>query len=229
MPVRGAGVIAANVEEQKLKLNGALVSEVFHNLSQPLTALHCELELALRRDRTVEELRGSVQSALEDAERLRQRLLLVRALSDAADPGDLSQPTELCELFRQLHEDMLPLFESAGQKFELELGCGAVLVRANQTRLMRALFAFVEYLFRHSAEGAVLAIRVQVVAGAQADIRISAATCLPVAPSVDGSVSIPYSCEIEMARRSFHAVGGEFALVSASDDESVWRARLPLA
>ncbi len=93
---------AGDVEEQDLKLNGTLVSEVFHNLSQPLTALHCELELALRRDRTVEELRSSIQAALEDAARLRQRLLLVRALSDAADPGDLSQPTELCELFRHM-------------------------------------------------------------------------------------------------------------------------------
>ncbi len=219
---------AAGVAERELKLNGTLVREVFHNLSQPLTALHCELELALRRDRTVEELRASVQTALEDAERLRQRLLLVRALSDASDPGDLSQPTELCELFRQLHEDMLPLFRSAGQKFELELECGVVRVRANQARLTRALFAFLEYLFRHSAEGAVLTIRVQVVAG-QAEISISAATCLPVAPSVDGTAATPYSCEIEMARRSFRAVDGEFALVSAGVDESVWRARLTLA
>jgi len=221
-------IAAGDVEEHDLKLNGALVSEVFHNLSQPLTALHCELELALLRDHTVEELRGSVQSALEDAERLRQRLLLVRALSDASDPGDLSQPTDLCELFRQLHEDMLPLFRSAGQKFELELECGVVLVRANQARLTRALFAFLEYLFRHSAEGAVLTIRVQVLAG-QAEIRISASTCLPVAPSADGTVAMPYSCEIEMARRSLHAVDGEFTLVSAGDDESVWRATLPLA
>jgi signal transduction histidine kinase len=220
---------AGDVEEQELKLNGALVSEVFHNLSQPLTALHCELELALRRDRTVEELRGSIQSALEDAERLRQRLLLVRALSDAADPGDLSQPIELCELFRQLHEDMLPLFASAGQKFELELECGVVRVRGNCARLTRALFAFVEYLFRYSRTGAVLTIGIPVPAGPQADIHITATTCLPVAPSAEGTAATPYSCEIEMARRSFHAAGGEFTLLSASADQGVWRATLPLA
>jgi hypothetical protein len=40
---------------------------------------------------------------------------------------------------------------------------------------------------------------------------------------------MPYSCEIEMARRSLHAVDGEFTLVSAGDDESVWRAMLLLA
>ncbi len=73
-------------------------------------------------------------------------------------------------------------------------------------------------MFRHSAEGSVLAIRVHIIAGQQAEIRITAATCLPVAPSLDESLSIPYSCEIEMARRSFHAVGGEFALLSAGAD-----------
>lgn len=222
-------MIAVNVEEQELKLTGALISEVFHSLSQPLTALHCELELALRRDQTVEEWRGSVQTALEDAERLRQRLLLVRALNDASDPGDLSRPTELTGLLRQLQEDMLPLFASAGQKFELELECGTVQVRGNEARLTRALFAFLEYLFRHSAEGSVLAVRLQVLAGRQVGILISAATCLPVAPSADETASTPYSCEMEMARRTFRAVDGEFTLVSATADQSVWRATLPLA
>jgi signal transduction histidine kinase len=222
-------VIAADVEEQELKLNGALISEVFHSLSQPLTALHCELELALCRDQTAEEWRGSVETALEDAERLRQRLLLLRALNEASDAGDLSQPTEITSLFRQLHQDMLPLFASAGQQFELELECGTVQVRANPARLATALFAFVEYLFRHSAEGAVLTIRVQAVAGQPAEISIRAATCLPVAPQVDGNLSIPYSCEIEMARRTFLAVGGEFTLVSARAEQSVWLATLPLA
>jgi signal transduction histidine kinase len=222
-------VIAADAEAQELKLGGALISEVFHSLSQPLTALHCELELALCRDQTVEEWRGSVQTALEDAERLRQRLLLLRALNDASDPGDLSRPTELTSLFRQLHEDMLPLFASAGQTFELELECGAVQVRGNDVRLTRALFAFLEYLFRHSAEGAVLIVVVRVVAGRQVEILISAATCLPVAPSADGTVATPYSCEIEMARRTFHAVDGEFTLLSATANQSRWQATLALA
>ena len=63
-------------------------ANVFHDLSQPLTALHCSLELALARDQTIEEFRASVEAALHNAERLRQRLLLLRELSDADDPGD---------------------------------------------------------------------------------------------------------------------------------------------
>ena len=34
-------------------LQSAILSEVFHDLSQPLTALECNLELSLRCDQTV--------------------------------------------------------------------------------------------------------------------------------------------------------------------------------
>ena len=60
-------------------------SSVFHDLSQPLTALHCSLELALLQDQTIEEFRASVEGALRAADRLRQQLLLLRELHDADD------------------------------------------------------------------------------------------------------------------------------------------------
>jgi signal transduction histidine kinase len=209
--------------EQDLDLGRSFLSEIFHSLSQPLTALHCSLELALRRDHTLEELRASVQSALEDAERLRQRLLLLRALNDASDPGDLSQPVDLTEMLGELQEEMLPLFESAGKRLELEAGAGPMMVRGNRVRLLRALFYFLEYLFRYSAEGAVFSIRASLGEGRQAKVRIEAASCLPLAPSGGGAA---YSCEMEMGRRSFRAAGGEFALLSVSAENSVWEASL---
>jgi len=206
----------------------AFISEVFHSLSQPLTALHCSLDLALRRDRTLKQLRASVQTALDNAERLRQRLLLVRALNDAADPGDLSQAIDLSALLRELAEDMLPLFQSAGQKLELHVCCEPRLVRGDSTRLTRALFCFLEYLFRYSPQGALLAIHLNHNERQQAEIRIETAACLPVAPADEASAS-PYSCEIEFARRSFRAAGGEFELLSCDAGQSVWQATLPLA
>lgn len=212
--------------EQDLDLGRSFLSEIFHSLSQPLTALHCSLDLALRRDRTLEELRASVQSALEDAERLRQRLLLLRALNDAGDPGDLSQPVELTEMLRELQEEMLPLFVSAGKRLELEAEAGPMMVRGNRVRLMRALFYFLEYLFRYAPEGAGFSIRAGRGQGRHARIHIAAASWLPLAPAGKGAA---YSCEMEMARRSFRAAGGEFALRSAAAGSSVWEARLPLA
>ena len=213
--------------ERQIDYQRAFVSEVFHNLSQPLTALHCSLDLALDRDRTVPDLRASIQNALEDAERLRQRLLLVRALSDAADPGDLSQPTDLAELLRELQQDMLPLFESGGIKLVMKISRDRIMVRGNKRRLMQALFCFLEYLLRYAKTGAALTVQLRP-AAKQATITITASAYLPIAPATNETVAVPYSCEIEMANRSFRAAAGEFTLVSVVSDQTVWRGTLLL-
>lgn len=205
----------------------AFISEVFHNLSQPLTALHCTLDLALQRDQTLCELRASVQTALDNAERLRQRLLLVRALNDAAAPAKSAQAVELCALLRELGEDMAPLFESAGRKLELDIGGEPLPVRADKMRLMQGLFVFVEYLFRYLPEGERISIRLDQGDGQQAEIRIDAASWLPLSPAQDAS-NPPFSCEIELLHRTLAAAGGEFELMSGGPQQSLWRAALPL-
>ena len=218
-------VPAANIDEQR-----AFLSEVFHDLSQPLTALHCALDLALHRDRTSEQLRASIQEALQNASRLRQRLMLLRTLSEASDPGDLSTPADITTLLRELCADMLPLFESAGRRLECEIAEGEpILVRGNKGKLSRALFTLLEYLFLYSPEGAVFCIRLHRNQDGQAEIEIAGTSALPLTPSSNGTEApTPYSCEIEMARRSFRAAGGELLAIPTRPECSQWRATLPL-
>ena len=118
------------------------VSDVFHELSQPLTALQCSLELSLLRDHTSQEFRASVEAALQNADRLRLNLLLLRELSDADDPGDISVPVEMRRLLLDLQEDFLPVFESAGGQFDL--ACDPVQVQGNAGKLTRAFFYLIE-------------------------------------------------------------------------------------
>ena len=106
-----------NRRAESMSSHGSFVSDVLHKLSQPLTALHCSLELSLVRDQTSEEFRASVEAALQNAERLRQNLLLLRELSDADDPGDISAPVQLQELLQEARQDFLPVCESAGGFF----------------------------------------------------------------------------------------------------------------
>jgi len=216
----------SEADERAIERQRSFVSEVFHNLSQPLTALHCSLELSLFRDQTADELRAGIATALENAACLRQRLLLLRELNQAGDPGDLSLPTDLNELLRDLREELLPLFESAGQQFELHLEAGELQVCGNRTKLMRALFYFLEYLFRYSAPGARLELRARAAEERQAEISIATCSCLPVGPSAENE-SYQRSCEIEIARCSFEAAGGEFGLLASGSGPSVWRATLP--
>ncbi len=60
------------------------VADASHELRTPLASLKTELELALRRDRTAEELRGALFSASEETERLSRLAddMLVLARSD---------------------------------------------------------------------------------------------------------------------------------------------------
>jgi signal transduction histidine kinase len=204
---------------------GAFISEVFHNLSQPLTALHCGLELALQRDGSLEELRASVQTALDNTERLRQRLLLIRALNDPADIGDSSSLVDLAALLAELHEDLSPLFEAAGRKLEVRIACGPLLVRADKRRLGRALFVFVEYLYRYLPNRGVVALQLDG-SGDRAALRITAASWLPVGPEPDSAAP---ACELELLRRTVVATAGEFTALCSAPGHGEWLATFPVA
>lgn len=208
--------------------NQSFISEVFHDLSQPLTALHCSLELALDYDNTLEQLRASVQTALENAQRLRERLLLVRALADAADPGDLSQPTDLVELLNDLLDGLRPVFGASGVEITMQTEAQAIVVHGNKARLQQALCCFLQYLLRYDYESGKIIIYASAVKE-QAQIKITAAGSLPVGvPLAPHDDPEPYSCEAEMARRTFRAAGGEFALACYRPEASVWYATLDL-
>ena len=200
-------------------------ANVFHDLSQPLTALHCSLELALVRDQTIEEFRASVEAALHAAERLRQRLLLLRELSDAEDPGDTSTPLVLDQLLQQLREDMLPLFESAGRSFELT--CEAAKVAAHEAKLMRGFFYLLEFLLRCASPSHSIIMRGERKDRQQVEICIAGCGArVDAAPSDDCSEP-DWNGELEIARRTFCAVGGDLIWSASPDLPGVWIVRLP--
>jgi His Kinase A (phospho-acceptor) domain len=200
-------------------------SNVFHDLSQPLTALQCSLELALVRDQTIEEFRASVEAALQNAERLRQRLLLLRELSDAEDPGDTSTPLALDQILQQLREDMLPLFESAGRCFELT--CAAVEVAANEAKLVRGFFYLLEFLLRCPSPSHGLSMRGERKDQQQVEICIAGCGARVDAAPSDDCCEPDWNGELEIARRTFCAVGGDLIWSASPGLPGVWIVRLP--
>jgi hypothetical protein len=67
-----------------------LISEVFHGITQPLTALECGLELSLRYDKNSSQFRARVRAALESSQLLHQKVVELRRLLDAGSPDDNS-------------------------------------------------------------------------------------------------------------------------------------------
>jgi len=216
----------AESSAQEVAGHRAFVSDVFHSLSQPLTALQCSLELSLARDQTSQEFRASVEAALLNAERLRQRLLLLRELSEADDPGDVSAPVELHQLLQNLQEDFLPVFESADGRFDVTYG--PVQVRGNAAKLTRAFFYLLEYLLR-SGPRASLSVHVAQTNERQVEIRMTFSGRESAAVSGDDPSDPVSAGEVEIARRTFRSVGGDLASVDSAAGQSIWIASLPLA
>jgi hypothetical protein len=210
---------------QEIADQRTFVSDVFHNLSQPLTALHCSLELSLARDETAEEYRASVEAALQNADRLRQSLLLMRELSDAEDPGDISAPVALHKLLLELREDLLPVFESAGVDFDVT--CDPVQVSGNEAKLTRAFFYLLEYLQRSFPQSS-LDVCVQQKNRQQAEVRMTLFHTVAAADSGEDLCDLASAGEVGIARRTFRAVGGDLGVESATQ-QSVWIASLLLA
>lgn len=211
---------------QEIADHSNFVSDIFHKLSQPLTALHCSLELSLACDETAEEYRASMEAALRNAERLRQSLLLMRELSDADDPGDISTPVALHQLLLDLQEDMLPVFESAG--VGLEVTCDPVQVRGNEAKLTRALFYLLAYLQRRCPHGS-LNVSVRQKNRQRVEIRMTLFDTVSISDSGADLCDPASAGELEIAHRTFRAVGGDLVLVESAAEQRVWIATLPLA
>jgi hypothetical protein len=199
-------------------------ANVLHDLSQPLTALHCALELALLQDQTIEEFRASVEAALRAADRLRQQLLLLRELHDADDPSDTSTPLALDQLLQQLREEMLPLFESAARSFDLT--CDSVRVPANDAKLERGFFYLFEFLLRDSPDQALI-VRGERTSPQQIEIRIAGCGASANSGPSDDCSQPDWSGELEIARRTFRAIGGDLVWMSPGGLSSTWIVQLP--
>src|SRR3974390_372449 len=131
----------------------AFVSEVLHALSQPLTALECGLELSLRQDKTVAELRNRMETLLEAAQLLRRRVLELRALQDAADAGNTSAPVAVNVLLENLQDDLSPVTELS--KIGLVVKCRPARAYGNAERLRNGFFHLLEFLLRRCPGGSV--------------------------------------------------------------------------
>src|SRR5438309_2270649 len=96
----------AGTERQKL------VSELFHALSQPITALRCSLELALY-DPHPSVSEEKLQTALGHAEKIAELAAGIRQLIEADDPGDARKPLPLESCLREAMSHLHLVAEAA--------------------------------------------------------------------------------------------------------------------
>jgi two-component system OmpR family sensor kinase len=126
------------------------VADASHELRTPLALLKTELELALRRARTPEELEATVRSAAESTERLShiaEDLLLLARAEQGSLPLDAA-PTDVTDLLETVAERFQPRAETEDRRVAVDAD-GALVVNADRLRLEQALSNMVDNAFRH--------------------------------------------------------------------------------
>jgi signal transduction histidine kinase len=141
--------------EDGLERERRFVTDASHELRTPLAMLRTELELALRRARTPEELERSIRSAAEETDRLSRiaddLLLLARA-----EQGRLpirAEPTDLADVVETVRARFDARAELEGRTIETEVDDSPV-ARVDRLRLEQALGNLVDNALRHG-DGAI--------------------------------------------------------------------------
>lgn len=136
--------------EDGLERERRFVSDASHELRTPLAMLKTELELALRRARTPEELERSVRSAADETDRMSRiaddLLLLARA-----EQGTLplqAEPTDLVDVLETVRSRFGARAELADRTLTVDATHSPV-ARVDRLRLEQALGNVVDNAFRH--------------------------------------------------------------------------------
>jgi two-component system OmpR family sensor kinase len=138
--------------ESALARERRFVSDASHELRTPLAALRTELELALRRERTREELERALRSAAEETDRLSQLAedLLVLARSDDGRLPIRPEQLDAAELLGDVKERYARRTAESGRSLEIEAENGLKL-SADRLRTEQALGNLVENALRHGS------------------------------------------------------------------------------
>ena len=136
--------------ESGLERERRFVSDASHELRTPLALLETELELALRRPRSGEELEQALRSAAEEVDRLRQLAegLLVLARSDEGGLPLERAPVSVREVLATVARRFESRAMASGRSVEVQPGGDATIV-GDRLRLEQALGNLVDNALRH--------------------------------------------------------------------------------
>jgi signal transduction histidine kinase len=197
-----------------------LVSDLLHQLSQPLTTLCCALELALLQTPTLEQYGEIVSQALGQAEKASSLATAIRELFDAGQPGGSGDLLELRRAVEEAIADLLPVAESAGVQVRFVPG-PACPVWFDAPRLRQGLFHLIGFAIGWGGAGAAVRIELaQREAGAMLTLTVSGGGD---ENDLSGDSDLEFSRRLGLgiARAIFEAGGGGFHVARSAECPSV--------
>lgn len=158
--------LARDIDEMVERLNLVIegqkrfIAYAAHELRSPLAVLYGELQLALRRSRSAEEYRATIEESLEAVRRLNrlvEDLLFLARLSTTESKSEEPLPLPLGEIV----ENAVFWIEAAARKrdISLDVEVDPALVPSSAMAIERSLRNLLDNAVRHSPRGGRVALR----------------------------------------------------------------------
>lgn len=200
--------------EAGIQRERSFVADASHELRTPLANLRAELELALRRSRSNEELTAALRSASEEAERLARLAEDLLVLARAAD-GSLPLRREQTDIGTLVH-DTVESFGGRASALGVELHADAhpsAQAEVDADRIRQAIGNLIDNALRHSPRGGRVEVTVE---GNGATVRIAVADRGPgLSPAFLERLGHPFAREDPTRGRSAGGTGLGLAIVRA--------------
>ncbi len=149
--------------ESAVKTLSQFVADASHELRTPLAVIRTTAELALRRARTPESYRDSLQEVAAEAERMTRLVeeLLVLARSDAATAEMPLGAVDVREVLTEICDEMRSLAEMRQIRINTLYGDGAAIVAGNRPALHRLFLVLLDNALKFSLPGGEVILRVE--------------------------------------------------------------------
>jgi signal transduction histidine kinase len=139
--------------ESAVKTLSQFVADASHEFRTPLAVIRTTAELALRRARSPEAYRDSLQEIGAEAERMTVLVedLLILARSDAGVADMPLSPLDLSEVLRDVVAEMRNLAEF--RRIRIKASLDKVMISGNRAALHRAFLVLLDNALKYSAGG----------------------------------------------------------------------------
>ncbi len=148
--------------ESAVKTLSQFAADASHELRTPLAVIRTTAELALRRGRSPESYRESLQAVVGEAERMTQLVedLLTLARSDTAVAAMPRLPVDLREILRAVCEELAGLADQRQIRIRLTLGARPAVIAGNRPALHRLFVLLLDNALKYSPGGGSVLVQI---------------------------------------------------------------------